>query len=80
MYNQLCLISRVSWLTVRQMMLLWLVAGSRGCSSRTGQLNLPHRILFSIHYMDLPIVWYIQMKVFIGIRPLRSAENDRLLS
>ncbi len=30
--------------------------------------------------MDLPTVWYIQMKVCIGIRPLRSVENDKLFA
>lgn len=45
-----------------------------------GTLILGHKIVLSFHYIDLPVVWHIQMKVCISVYLLRSAENVKLLT
>ncbi len=52
----------------------------QGRVNRTGKVSLRHKIIFSLHCMDSPTVWYIQVKVFIGIRPLRLVEYNKLFA
>ncbi len=56
----------------------WLFVARVELSYRKNKSATQNNIFFTL--LDLPTVWYIQMKVCIGIRPLRSVENDKLFT